>query len=114
MLRGVWGGMPTERLTEVLLQRFKALLQVPSSVSLLFICYVPYTMSRKICYDYTVSLSIRLLLNLSHLICVYMTIHGPLILGAAVVQDGCSCTLLLLLLTTFIYYTPFSSHHQYQ
>ena len=49
VLRGVWGGgaCPQKDFTEVLLQRFKALFQAPSSVSLLFICYALYTMSRK-------------------------------------------------------------------
>ena len=39
LLRGC-GACPQKDFTDVLLQRFKALFQVPSSVSLLFICYV--------------------------------------------------------------------------
>ena len=71
VLRGVGGACPQKDFTEVLLQRFEALLQVPSIVSLLFICYVLYTMSSRTWYDYTVALSIRLLLYLSHHKCVY-------------------------------------------
>ena len=48
-------------------------------------------MSSKTCYDYTVALSIRLLLYLSHPMCVYVTIHGPPIPGVAIVQDGLCC-----------------------
>ena len=79
-VKGGVGACPQKDFTEVLLQRFEALFQVPSSVSLLFICYVQYTMSRNTCYVYTASLSIRLLLYLSHHKCVYMTIHTPPIL----------------------------------
>ena len=39
-VKGCVGACPQKDFTEVLLQRFEALFQVPSSVSLLFICYV--------------------------------------------------------------------------
>ena len=90
-VKGCGGACPQKDFTEVVLQRFEALFQVPSSVSLLFICYVPYTMSRKTCYDYTVALSIRLLLYLNHHKCVYMTNHGLPTLGVVVLQDGLCC-----------------------
>ena len=54
-VKGGVGACPQKDFTEVLLQRFEALFQDPSSVSLLFICYVLYTMSRKTWYDYTVA-----------------------------------------------------------
>ena len=57
-VKGCVGACPQKDFTEVLLQRFEALFQDPSSVSLLFICYVPYTMSRKTWHDYTLALSI--------------------------------------------------------
>ena len=92
--------MPTERLYRGAVAKFEALFQVPSSVSLLFICYVLYTMSRKTWYDYTVALSIRLLLYLSHHMCVYMTIHGLPILGVVVLWcSGCAGWLVLCAVT---------------
>ena len=39
-VKGCVGACPQKDFTEVLLQRFEALFQVPSSVTLLFICYV--------------------------------------------------------------------------
>ena len=39
-VKGCVGACPQKDFTEVLLQRCEALFQVPSSVSLLFICYV--------------------------------------------------------------------------
>ena len=90
-VKGCVGACPQKDFTEVLLQRFEALFQDPSSVSLLFICYVLYTMSRKTWYDYTVALSIRLLLYLNHHKCVYMTNHGLPTLGVVVLQDGLCC-----------------------
>ena len=90
-VKGCVGACPQKDFTEVLLQRFKALFQVPSSVSLLFICYVPYTMSRKTWYVYTVALSIRLLLYLHHHKYVYMTNSGLPTLGVVVLQDDLYC-----------------------
>ena len=48
-------------------------------------------MSRKTWYDYTVALSIRLLLYHNHHKYVYMTNHGLPTLGVVVLQDDLCC-----------------------
>ena len=48
-------------------------------------------MSRKTWFDYTVALSIRLLLYLNHHKYVYMTNHGLPTLGVVVLQDDLCC-----------------------